>query len=107
MKEFPPFYIGQKVVCLIDEPKVGVKKGDVYTVDKYYKLCCVWIIETKEVISPINYTGYCKHHGIAIFVIQNKPLPFESTALAPVEHSFQSIELEKVIEIETPLICVN
>lgn len=106
MKEFPPFYIGQKVVCLVDEPIVGIKKGDVFTVSACYKFCCAWLAETLEVVSPINFAGSCKHKTVLV-IEKGARLPIECDVLSPVEENFQSIELEKVIEIETPLICVN
>lgn len=99
----PPFYVGQKVVSLIDGHLV--KKGDIKTVLSIYKYCCVWHIDV-GLISPIDWTGTCPH-GTKLVIKKGKPLHPESICFAPVQENFQSISLTEILKQETKLVGAN
>lgn len=106
----PPFYVGQRVVCINDEiifaglPSAPIKNGTIYTVAGVLKVCCRWHIDIglysgrSHVRCPSCYGDILKpnmNYWLAAF------------RFAPIEENFQSISLEKVLEKETPLISVN
>lgn len=107
----PPFYIGQKVVAIIDligkgekrEPVFYGAKGTEYTVSGIFK-CCKWKINV-SIYYPAGYTemkcGGC-NTVLCDFIVW---CPADS--FAPVKENFQSISLEKILEEETKLISVN
>lgn len=95
MKEInlPPFYVGESVVVVKGFKKLRQvwgfnypKKGDVVTVDEIRK-------------HPI--------HDFWLVKIPTCECELCHRCFAPIEKQFQSISLEKVLEKETPLICVN
>lgn len=100
----PPFYVGQKVVCLktsgeCKETGARFLEGNTYTVVKCVFCCGVWKVVCKEVAGV--YGWWC---------CVRADLPYCSGAakyFRPVEESFQQITLQKVIEIESSLISVN
>lgn len=86
----PPFYIGQRVVALDDScPGFGYqyKKGDEKQVDK---------LRFSEKSKKWDFlpVGESRYH-------------LACHKFAPIQENFQSISLEKVLELETPLISVN
>lgn len=104
--EFQPFYVGQKVVALVDFETIRgasmLVKGKVYVVKGIRKaLCC----KRWEVDYGCIYDGLtmCKcgniDHEIVFWI--------GASNFAPLHTDFQHIELSKVLEIETPLIGTN
>lgn len=119
MKEninLPPFYVGQKVVALASgsSGSFNVVKDNIYTVafcitnmcKKSCKHSCDWDIGLLEFPAKKD-TSFCarcdmetRHTGKYYFIASSK-------YFAPIESTFQSISLTEVLELETPLICVN
>ena len=83
----PPFYVGQRVVQLVDGSRGQSKKGDVHTV-LGIKLLSQWCIDIGQ--KEGDRTIWCWHY-----------------CFAPIQENFQSISLEKILEEETKLISVN
>lgn len=106
MKEnnLPPFYVGQKVVLLVDS--INVKKGDVFTVLRCFKHCCVWLVDV-GLLSPVYANLGCTKCEAVLRLEKGKPLCPESCCFAPIESQFQSISFKEVVEIESPLISVQ
>lgn len=100
----PPFYIGQRVVVITSTP--FLKTGDEYTVQSlYYKSCCKsWTVHVG--ITDNGAQPYCPihktTHGIEGHLVHHNAKYF-----APIESNFEAISYTKVMEEESPLVCVN
>lgn len=107
----PPFYVGQKVVALKSATVLGasVVKGNTYTVAVIMQCSCgKWMACVKEAL--YNYSLLPSLSYFLLCHIENYRQPYaggDAKYFAPVQENFQSISLEKVIEKETPLVCVN
>lgn len=99
----PPFYVGQRVVALVDG---FLKKGQVYTVKGCHKQCCHWLVDV-GLTSPVTIDLYCCPGKPPLRLVEGGLLCPESVCFAPIESTFSAITLSEVIEIETPLICNN
>lgn len=105
--DYPPFYIGQPVVCV--DPVGPLVKNGLYHCAGCTRCnkCGLWHMHVSEFPQPDkDNTGDCsKCDGKML----NVPLYAFATAsrFAPITSAFQSITLEKVLEKETPLIGVN
>lgn len=103
----PPFYTGQKIVALKTSKCRTIKKGKVYTAAFCVKGCCQgWDVGIKEVTAYLDFSQCYKcnktvRHTGKFFLIGR------ASAFVPLEETFQPITLEKVLENETGLICVN
>lgn len=107
----PPFYVGQKVVCLKSATNnFGhyCVKDHVYTVLELNRCKCgAWKIDIGVKDESNHATkmscGKCKgpydRRSYAIWA--------DATNFAPIHEDFQQITLSKVIEIESSLINVN
>lgn len=91
--EFPPFYVGQKVISKSNFTGIRKtwgfsypKKGEIVTVLSIHKhpVHDFWLITI-----PVCECELCHKN------------------FAPIEENFQSISLEKILEEETKLISVN
>lgn len=93
--EFPPFYVGQKVVgsSFASEHRSKIKKGHPYTITH-----CHLSINPANGTGPYWYVGYDGVESHAWLT----PKLFD-----PIIENFQSISLEKILEEETKLISVN
>ena len=102
---FPPFYPGQRVVCIDDsrnDPyEFPFKKGDELIALSCRRCTCgIWMVD----IGVQWPTGSSCHCGD----ITNGPIWWLYAArFVPIEEKFESISLTKVYEIESPLISVN
>lgn len=47
---YPPFYVGQQVVCV--EPTIRLKKDNIYTVNECFYCCGIWFVTAMELPSP-------------------------------------------------------
>ena len=95
MKNLPPFYIGQKVVCVAEFNTASTstyneqapKKDEVYTVRYIDFDGGYFYIRLKEIVNKerlyISGFGECK---------------FNANKFVPLEHTFKPIEYTKVIE---------
>lgn len=104
MKNLPPFYIGQRVVCLEGFSKY--KKGKIYTVGALFKTdCCnVWKVGCIKIKGSSDDMFECACGAKPVFI----PIPYyvlSAKFFAPINENFQPISLEKVLETE--LISVN
>lgn len=98
MKE-QPFYIGQKVVALINLKEIIA--NNVYTVNNVFMCSCgKWYITVMEMPSESGQT----------FICSNKPCEKDNgrkgykggyaSSFAPIEEGFQSISFTKIMEEE-------
>jgi hypothetical protein len=98
----PPFYVGQKVVCIESVPhnqfgfnRKGIDKNTILTVRRCYNNCVFFNEITNE----------C---DMGVFAVRDGGEPaYNVSKFSPVQDDFQSITLEKVLEEETKLISVN
>lgn len=102
---YPPFYVGQKVICIEHYPTnpfgfilKGIKLNEILTVRKCYVLEGRGCVLFNEIINPPQY-GFPES--------DNMEPAYPSKRFAPVHENFESITLEKVLEAETKLISVN
>lgn len=102
---FPPFYPGQRVVCIDDSRTDGYifpfKKGDELSIISCHQCTCkTWMVDI-GIQWPTGSTCHCGviTHGPIWFVYAKR--------FVPIEEKFESISLTKVYEIESPLISVN
>lgn len=102
MNNYPPFYVGQRVVALRSHWQGYFEKGEEFIVVGIRKPCCVWVIDVgipnKHMGCVCSKCGYGEFNVNAWFAIED---------FAPISENFQAITLEKVVEVETPLISVN
>lgn len=105
----PPFYVGQKVVCIRGHQTGCPKKGHIYPVLGVYQYpCCkTWLVDYGEkapYIPDVSTCHICKKKnpafGTGNFLI-------DAERFVPVQENFESISLEKVIEKEKVLTCAN
>lgn len=103
-ENLPPFYVGQKVVCLKTSPTGVPKKGCTYTVQACFQCpeCKEWHIKIFEVASP-----YTKYSCCIPIKTTGKYIGGPAKYFAPIHENFESISLSKVLEEETKLISVN
>ena len=90
MNNIPPFYIGQKVVCVNDAPGwitgvIRLSKGRVYTV-----------------LDTVSYSD-----GSWDVRVEKGEKTWDSSRFAPMEENFEEIAFEEVIEVEKKLTCAN
>jgi hypothetical protein len=94
----PPFYVGQPVVAVAAPDGSRFKNGQAYTVSAVeYRL--------GNKSHPIGRVTYYWYVGIVGF--DNGGAYFAPRMFAPMPEAFQSISLEEVLEVETPLISSN
>lgn len=109
MKEInlPPFYVGQRVVCVKDNSSKSIKKGQEFSVLGLNQFSCgCWSIDI-GIKSESPRTG-CGEHGLHQTAKCNNGIKwFHVKLFAPIEQTFQPITLEKVLEIETKLVSAN
>lgn len=105
----PPFYVGQKVVCICPEVYRVWPKGQTFTVADNGKClnCGEWHTAIKEtVLSHIGNID-CTFCRASTSMKSGIFMGTDSKSFAPIQENFQSISLEQVLELETPLISVN
>ncbi len=102
----PPFYVGQRVICIVGSELTS--EDETYIVTGIYRgvcKCAKWVISVGiEETAPgtLMNCGRC-----------NKKLVRREQCVHPAQHfvpetnSFESISFEKVVEIESPLVSVN
>lgn len=104
-KNLPPFYVGQMVVAIKGHSQGIYKKGQEFVVLGLYKSNCgCWNINVG--IKSRAPKTYCITHPETIW-LNNGESAFGASGFAPIEETFQSITLEKVLENETSLIGAN
>lgn len=106
----PPFYIGQRVVAI--ETGELWKKGDEFIVKGIKPGCCKttsWKVDVGILLPPCGrpYKISCEYCHVGYISYAGNIFWAEHNAFAPIQESFQSISLEKVLEQETKLIGVN
>lgn len=101
----PPFFVGQKVVCVKSSPYL--QKDKEYCVAAlYYLACCKkWFVSVG--ISDYDAQPYCPIHHTWVDVPLSGVMFHNQNKFSATEENFQSISLEKVMVKETPLISVN
>lgn len=106
--EFPPFYVGQKVVILktCTTNGLNIKKGSVVTASGCVKCSCgTWMVGIVECPGFCETSEHKKSH--LYYHPGDTNLHGEAKHFAPIIENFQSISLEKILEEETKLISVN
>lgn len=101
----PPFYVGQEVVAVRNQPDGDFKKGDTFKVTSCFFGCCSW--EVTVGIYDTNFESICNICSGGISFYGKHEAPYHASAFAPITSTFQPITLEKVLEEETKLIGVN
>lgn len=98
---FPPFYVGQKVVSLFNTE--DLIKGNEYVITRIaVRSCGCWSVQVG--IKRLIISKYCTcDHDIRLAGSDW----LNAKKFAPIESTFQSISFEKVVEIESPLIGIN
>lgn len=103
----PPFYIGQKVVALATSQKIcdnQVIKDQVYTVEGCTQCTCgKWVVTLFEL--PNKFPGEYK-----MCCIEKSPRNYAGGGakyFAPIESTFAAITFKEVIEIESPVTCMQ
>lgn len=107
-ENIPPFYVGQRVVAVMNSPRGFFKKGQEFVVQgiHFFKCCHQdWVISIG--IDGIDRYCACACGTRFVFPGSNVFMWHVTSLFAPIESQFQSITLEKVLETETPLIGVN
>lgn len=103
-KNIPPFYVGQEVECIKSHLWGFISKGQKFVVTGVYKFCCCWQVtvgvDTGWMDSTCNKCNHVSNH-------KNNEFPFAASLFSPIITNFESISLNKVLELETPLIGVN
>ena len=94
MKQLPPFYVGQKIVCIKDHSSGAVKKGQHFIVMNVEKFCCDWLVDIG--ILNDHPSMECNYCGMKIM---SQSFLFSQTLFAP-EEQFAAITFTKVIEKE-------
>lgn len=109
MENLPPFYVGQKIVRIVNSSNSKYKIGDEHICYGCIKCvgCGNWSVDV-----GIRVERFCY---VLLFACNcnwkmgmSEPIQyFDAKSFAPIEKNFQSISLEKVLEEETKLISVN
>lgn len=101
---YPPFYIGQKVVAIKNHSQGLFKRDDDFVIRGLRKSgCCnIWLVD----IGRKTSCGIIKCNGCG-FAERSEIGWYAAKLFAPIESKFESISFEKVIELESPLIGVN
>lgn len=104
----PPFYIGQKAVCVDDKfgtngEVAAIKLGDVYVIKAVRKFCCNWTVDIGKRCVGFAICSSCGKEENEI----NNIHWLRASRFLPIEENFIAIEFEKVIEQEQKLVCVN
>jgi len=103
----PPFYPGQKIVALKTSKNKKIKKGQIYTAAFCVNgCCCPWDVGIKE-LPAYDDRSYCSKCMKYVLHTGKFYLVCNASYFVPLEETFQAITLEKVLENETSLICVN
>lgn len=107
MKDLPPFYVGQEVVCINSSNAfpghgpVPIKESNKYSVNSIKRCGCGdWKVDV-GFVTPIGTVCSCRMTTLA------GVWWFRASRFAPIREDFQEMSFEKVIEKEKSLICVN
>lgn len=104
---FPPFYVGQKVVAVANHQKRMFKIGEQFTIMGIVPSrckCSGWEVDIGIVSN--SYRGHCTDCN-GFYSTNDLIYWFDAASFVPFHENFQSISLEKVLEEETKLISVN
>lgn len=104
--DFPPFYVGQKVVAIKDHSQGAFRKGETFVVIEVIRCPCnckYWVIDIGKIWTESEFSRcrICEHR------IKGFLSYYNASCFAPIESQFHSITFEQVVEIESPLIGVN
>lgn len=103
----PPFYVGQKVVCIRPNIENLPSMGQVLTVHEITKSKCpcdMWIVSFLNILGYGNGTICLDCYT---YLSNGGPLYFYSNRFVPLLENFTAITFKEVIEIEQPLISVQ
>jgi hypothetical protein len=90
------FYVGKKVIAITNSDTWS--KGDTFEVLAIKSGChCACLLDI-----GLDYPTSCP-----VCSYGDSKSWFDAKCFAPIHTDFQSITLTKIIEIETPLICIN
>lgn len=106
-QQLPPFYIGQRVVLLQDGISYPIKKGDEFTVlDITQSPCGCWSVHIGLPPAKPSPNFYCSLHDSRAIPNYGKGW-IGARYFAPIESQFHSITFKEVIEIESPITCMQ
>ena len=94
----PPFYVGQKVVCINNKPLPN----------RTNSIATERLVEGKEyIVSKIDPVDEYSVVPLPTISVRGVIGFFCVSRFAPIQENFQSISLEKILEKETELISSN
>lgn len=99
----PPFYVGQKVVCIQSHPMGFFKKGQEFTIidARKMKCCADWVVDIGI------HTHYLEMDCSCCGATVDNISYYRSSRFAPIQESkFKAVTFEKICE-EVELICEN
>lgn len=101
--QLPPFYVGQRVVALVDGINYPFKKGDKFVVNDLAQTPCgCWNIHVGFTPCKPSPNYYCHLHDSPSVPNNGKGF-IGARYFAPVESQFQAITFKEVIAIESPI----
>ena len=110
-QDFPPFYVGQRVVAVKTHSQKAFKEGDVFVVKEIRASMCSchgWEISVGINIPQDFDPDYTERVDCGVVFIDKTGRWFFNTSIfAPIQENFQSISLEKILEEETKLVSAN
>lgn len=111
----PPFYVGQKIVCIKTHSERLVVEKQKYTVLRCYIHCCGgWAVEVKEVLSTMKDNSVSKVGEIRIcYTRKHRSIstgfhPLSALLFAPIQQTkFPLMSFSKITEVEKEEILIN
>lgn len=102
-KDFPPFYVGERVEAIEDHNQGAFKKGDHFIITSIYKGCCNYKVTVGiKSTSTNSRCSICRAK-----TKQESEWIFHARRFRSLEDKFIQISYSEVLEKETPLISVN
>jgi hypothetical protein len=94
----PPFYVGQKVICVDTTGNPPVKKNKEYTVDSVTKGCCGWEITVGiQADSSYDEVSFCRKCGSRT-PSPGSTWPLRASRFRALTETFQPISFSKVLD---------
>ncbi len=96
LNNLPPFFKGQKVVCIKSHSQGIFRKGQTFTVTSVEFVCCAWVVR----VGIKNVAPFCQCNCLKLYP-SGLDSDFEPSCFAPLqEQKFPLIKLSKIIEKE-------
>jgi hypothetical protein len=96
-KNTPPFYVGQRVVLLIDGDIFGHKKGSQHVIKDIWYGCHSWFVDVGW-ISPVSTTRYCRICDSKLVITKGDAFYPDPCRFAPILPAYEQVTFEQVTE---------